>query len=205
MARRTFDPDRIAHFEVAGWRAYYDRHWLRLLRLTLALCQEQFGIPFPRSLAAAYHIVRASIAWVPTDHDLARVAAHLARFYTLAARYAPLTFDPVIVAHAEVVYWEVNRRLSGDRDDPTLLAALVALHGAIFGLTTEEATESAAWRHRALIALDRITGGRDADSDANWEAIEAALRRCYGTVARQLTARQGARTEQRPAKSHDAV
>jgi hypothetical protein len=196
MAPRAFDPDRIAHYEVAGWRAYYDRRWPRLLRLGLALCQEQFGIPFPRSLAAAYHIVRASIAWVPTDHDLARVGAHLTRFYALAARHAPLVFDPATAARAEVAYWEVNRHLSGARDDPALLAALADLHGAIFGLTVEEAIESATWRHRALIALDRITGGRDAGSDANWDAIEADLRRCYGTIGRQLTAKQDAERQE---------
>lgn len=190
MAPRAFDPDRIAHYEVAGWRAYYDRRWLRLLGLTLSLCQEQFRIPFPRSLVAAYYIVRASIAWVPVEHDLTRVAAHLTRFYALAARHAPLVFDPAHAARAEVVYWDVNRRLSGDRDDPALLTALVELHAAIFGLTTTEATESARWRHRALIALDRITDGRDADSDANWDAIEAELRHCYGAVGRQLTAKQ---------------
>ena len=192
MAPRSFDPDRIARYEVAGWRAYYDRRWLRLLRLTLALCQEQFGIPFPRSLAAAYQIVRASITWVPVDHDLARVAAHLTRFYALAARHTPLVFDPAEAARAEAAYWDVNRRLSGDRDDPALLATLVALHGAIFGLTPKEAAESAGWRHRALIALDWITGGRDADSDANWDAIEADLRRCYGAIGRQLTAKRDA-------------
>jgi len=192
MAPRTFDPDRIAHYEVAGWRAYYDRRWLRLLRLTLALCQEQFGIPFPRSLAAAYGIVRASIAWVPTDHDLARVTAQLTRFYALAARYAPLTFDPATAARAEVAYWDVNRRLSGDRDDPALLAALIDLHCAIFGLTAAEVEESARWRQRALIALARITDGRAAASNANWNAIEADLRRCYGTIGRQLMAKQDA-------------
>ncbi len=190
MVPRTFDPDRIAHFEIAGWRAYYDRHWFRLLRVGLALCQEQFGIPFPRSLSAAYYFVRASIAWVPVDHDLGRVSAQLTRFYALATRYAPLTFDPATAARAEVVYWDVNRRLSGDRDDPALLATLVTLHSAIFGLTAAEATASATWRHRALIALDRITGGRDADTDANWDAIEAELRRCYSTVGRQQTAKQ---------------
>ena len=190
MAPRTFEPNRIAHYEVAGWRAYYDRRWPRLLRLTLVLCQEQFGIPFPRSVAAAYHIVRASIAWVPVEHDLARVTAHLTRFYALAARYAPLDFDPAAAARVEVVYWALNRSLSGDRDDPTLLAALVDLHGAIFGITAAEAAESARCRHRALIALDRITDGRDADSDANWGAIEAELQCCYGAVGRQLTAKQ---------------
>lgn len=94
------------------------------------------------------------------------------------------------MARAEVVYWDVNRRLSGQRDGPALLAALTALHSVIFGLTDEEANESAAWRLRALIALDRITGGRDADSNANWEAIEDELRRCYRAVGRQLAAQR---------------
>lgn len=84
-ADATFDPDQIARYEVAGWRAYYDHRWGTLLRLTVTLCQEQFQIPFPRSLLAAYEIVRASIAWVPVEHDLARVTEHLTRFYALAA------------------------------------------------------------------------------------------------------------------------
>jgi hypothetical protein len=36
-----FDADQVADYETAGWRAYYDREWPRLLRLTVALCQEQ--------------------------------------------------------------------------------------------------------------------------------------------------------------------
>ena len=31
--QRVSDPDRVAHFEKAGWEAYYDRKWLRVLRL----------------------------------------------------------------------------------------------------------------------------------------------------------------------------
>ena len=45
------DPDRIARYERAGWRAHYDRRRLALLRLTVSLCRAQFRIPFPLSLA----------------------------------------------------------------------------------------------------------------------------------------------------------
>ena len=69
MPARTFDADGIARYEMAGWRAYYDREWARLLQMTVGMCQAQFGIPFPLSLKAAYHIVRASVAWAPIDHD----------------------------------------------------------------------------------------------------------------------------------------
>lgn len=192
MRAETFDPAQIARYEVGGWRAYYDRRWVALLGMTITLCQEQFRIPFPRSLKAAYHIVRASVAWVPVEHDTPLVEAQLARFYALALRHAPLTFNPRRVAAAEVRYWEANRRLAGRHDDPVLAETLAALHAALFGLTTDEARESAEWRVRALIALDRVTGGTTTDAEADWQGCEVALGRCYRAVGEHLTARQAA-------------
>ncbi|HEY8597316.1 MAG TPA: SRPBCC family protein [Thermomicrobiales bacterium] len=202
-ASATFDPDRIARYEVAGWRAYYDRRWATLLRLTVTLCQEQFQIPFPRSLIVAYEIVRASIAWVPVEHDLARVTEHLTRFYALAARYAPLDFVPQRVAAAEVRYWEANRRLAGQRDDPELKLTLTQLHSAIFGLTNDEAYASAEWRVRATISLDRITGGTTDDAEDDWQQAEEALRQCYRAIGRYLTARQPTVGAPAPTRSND--
>lgn len=31
----NFDPDKVAYFEKAGWQAYYDRKWLRVLSLMI--------------------------------------------------------------------------------------------------------------------------------------------------------------------------
>jgi len=76
-----FDPERVAYFEAAGWRAYYDHKWFKMLYLIVGLCQEQFHIPFPMSLIAAYYTTRASLAWVPIDHDEHKVLAYLEKFY----------------------------------------------------------------------------------------------------------------------------
>ncbi len=27
-----FNPERVAYFEAAGWRAYYDHKWIKMLR-----------------------------------------------------------------------------------------------------------------------------------------------------------------------------
>jgi hypothetical protein len=202
-ATATFNPDQIARYEAGGWRAYYDRQWAKLLTMTVTLCQEQFQIPFPRSLKAAYHIVRASVAWVPVDHDLDLVRDQLARFYMLAARYSPLTFNPRRVAEAELRYWDANRRLSGHRDDPELVATMTALQGAIFGLTVEEARESAEWRARSLVTLDRITGGRSTDIEGDWCQVEEELGQCYRAVGKHLRARQAAAPAEEPASSND--
>lgn len=188
---QVFDADGIAHFEAAGWRAYYDREWPKLLRMTVAMCQAQFGIPFPLSLKAAYHIVRASVAWVPVDHDEATVFDQLAAFYTLAARYSPLEFDPLRVAEWEFRYFEVHRRLSGQPEKAELVETLAQLHGAIFGLTPAEARESAEWRVLAMNRVDTITAGTSADVAGDWARLEEELRRCYRAIGAHLETKHG--------------
>src|SRR4051812_49398858 len=108
-----FNPDLIAWYEAEGWRAYYDRKWGRLLKLIVGLCQAQFRIPFPRSWLAAYYVTRASVAWVPVDHDEAVVKEYYAKIYRLAARYSGLHFDPERVAELELRYNDDHRRLVG--------------------------------------------------------------------------------------------
>lgn len=68
-----FNPDRVAYFEAAGWRAYYNHQWVTMLHLIVGLCQEEFRIPFPMSLLTAYYTTRASLAWVPVNHDKRKV------------------------------------------------------------------------------------------------------------------------------------
>ena len=67
---RVFDADQGARFERAGWEAYYDRRWLRVLRLMVQLNREQFGMSLPAAMAAALDIVRASRAFAPVDNDV---------------------------------------------------------------------------------------------------------------------------------------
>lgn len=182
----SFDPDRIAHYEAAGWRAYYDRDWWRLLRMTVALCQARFGIPFPYAWLAAYHVVRASIAWVPVQNDHDVVQAHLARFYRLAARYSGLGFDPKQAARWELEYWAAHRRLVGQADKSEFIEALTQLHSTLFRLTPLQARESAEWRVMANNVVDLITSRQSTDVAADWARLEEHLRHCYRSLERAM-------------------
>lgn len=189
------DPDRVAYFEAAGWRAYYDRAWARLLRLTLALCHEQFGIPFPTSLRAAYYVVRASAAWAPIEHDERAAHRYLERFYRLARRYSGLDFDPARVGELEWRYFDVHRRQAGQPDKTELVQTLTELHSALFGLAPAEARESAEWRVLAANRVDLITSGASLDVAGDWTRLEADLRCCYRSIADALVVRwEGATT-----------
>lgn len=183
----SFDPDRVAAAEAAGWRAYYERDWPRLLRLIVELSQAQFHIPFPASWLAAYHIVRASAAWAPVDHDLGAVRRHLERYYRIARRHSGLRFDPDRAAALEVGYWDVHRRLAaaGQADKSEFAAVLADLHAELFGLSPEQARASAEFRVRANNTVDDITAGRSPDAEADWASLQADLRRCYRSLQRE--------------------
>jgi hypothetical protein len=180
--RFDFDPNQIAHCEVEGWKAYYDRNWLRLLRLVVALVQAQFHIPFPVSLLAAYYVTRASAAWVPKDHDEAVIRNNLENFYRIARRYSGLRFDPQVVAQLEAEYWDVHRRLVGQSDKSAFIQTMTALHAAIFGLKPEQTHESAELRVQANNVLDTITGRTSTDPARDWLQCEDLLRRCYSSL-----------------------
>src|SRR6266581_2533083 len=164
----SFDPDRVAYFEANGWRAYYDRKWLKMLRLLVGLCQEQFRIPFPISLLAAYYTTRASLAWVPMDHDEQKVLAFLEKFYCLARRYSSLRFDPARVADLELRYFDVHRQLVDVADKSRFVQALVDL--------------------LAANTVDLITGKKSTDVAGDWARLEEYLRRCYHSIQVQLNA-----------------
>src|SRR5207237_1635233 len=93
-ARIEIHPERLAELEAGCWRAYYDRNWPRLIKLMVQLNQEQFHIPFPLSVVAAYHVACGSIAWAPMKNDPAVVRRHFTRFYRIARRWSGMTFEP---------------------------------------------------------------------------------------------------------------
>lgn len=183
-----FDPHRVAYFEAGGWRAYYDRQWLHLFRLLVALCQEQFRIPFPVSLLAAYYGGRGAAAWAPAVNEPQLALRYYRKFFRLARRYSGLRFDPDRAARLEMQYWDVHRRLVGTPDKREFVHTMVELHGEVFGLTPQQAHESAEWRVQAASTVDRITGKTSTDVEGDWAKVEEYLRLCYRSIQQQLAA-----------------
>jgi hypothetical protein len=184
--RIIINPDRLAALEAGGWRAYYDRDWPRLIKLMVQLNQEQFHIPFPLSLVAAFHVARGSVAWAPVEHDVAAVTEHFVRFYRMARRWSGLTFEPHRAARLEIGYWIEHRRLSGNPDKTSFVDAMTALHSELFGLPVERMRDSAEWRVKANNTVDLITSQLSRDPAADWRKLEDELRECYRSAKREL-------------------
>ena len=187
---QTFNPDRVARLEASGWRAYYAHQWLRALLLMIRLVQEQFHIPFPRSVQAAYYIIRASMAFAPRDNAAAlpAVGAYISQFYAVAASTTGNLFHPPHVANLELQYWNVHRAfaLAQAVDDTPMVDVLAALHAALFGSTAEAMRPSAVNRARAAHHVDLITGERSINPDEDWRLVYFYLRRCYEQVKAAL-------------------
>jgi hypothetical protein len=175
------NPIQIAHYEKAGWEAYYDRDWPRAFGLMVQLIETQFRVPFPRSFLAALHVIRASIAFAPRDHDLDATRQYLERFYRIAARANGGAFDPRRAAELELHYWVIHRELAEapELDKRPLVQSLAELHAALFGHTPTELWASAESRAAAAEAVDRITSRRSTDVAADWRRVEQCLRRAY--------------------------
>lgn len=197
VQRAAFDPDRVAVLEKAGWEAYYDRNWLRVLRLMMQLNREQFGMALPAALAAAIDVVRASIAFAPAfRNDVPAATAHLQRYYAKARRGAGVAADAATLAELEMNYWVVHRQLAvARRDAPDhagdiepMVTALAHLHAALFGSTPAAMRPSAKLRAQAAVAVDRITGRYSTDVAEDWREVERLLRQAYRSVQQTTVA-----------------
>lgn len=186
MTGFTFDPDHVAKLETEMWRSYYDRQWLRVLYLTERTSAEEFHIPVPLSLQAAYYATRAAVAFKPIENDLPATLGALTGYYRLVRRFSGLRFDPATVAGIELRYWIVHRDLSGAKDHTALIDVLADLHAATFAIARDRALESGEWRARAAITVDGITGRRSDDVARDWRILEDQLRRCYRSLAHEI-------------------
>jgi hypothetical protein len=202
--RCALDPDEVSYCEAAGWAAYYQRDWPRVLRLMVRLNRAQFGMGWADAVAAALDTVRAAAAFAPAANNLAATRHHLKRYFARARRSAGIGADAATLAERELDYWVVHRELANRRkadradDDLTpLVESLAHLHAAVFGSTPERMRVSAALRALAAARVDRITGGYSDDVAADWERIYDLLRDAYRAaqaVDRRPTA-AGARME----------
>lgn len=186
----AFDPDRLAHLEAAGWRAYYDRDWPRVFGLMVQMDRAQFRMALPTAIAAAIDIVRASIAFAPADNDVPAATHHLQAFYDKARRSLGLAADARTLAELEMDYWVVHRRLALERkqapehdgDIQPMVESLARLHAALFTAPPEAIRRSAELRAQAAVAVDRITGGYSSDAEDDWRQVEGSLRAAYRSL-----------------------
>jgi len=187
----SFSPARVAGLECDAWVAYYQRRWLRFLVAAVGMVRAGFGMSWPRTVLAAWYVLRANQLWAPAPvNDPERARRCMQRFYELVRATYGEPRDPAVSARLEVEWWRVHR--SGQLTAPTardeLVDALVRLYAFVLGVAESDVRPAAVHRSRAMEVSDQwVTQGRRVDSPLlvleraalvrSYEALLAAVHR----------------------------
>ncbi|MGZ6696352.1 MAG: hypothetical protein ACXVFL_12015 [Solirubrobacteraceae bacterium] len=160
---RSFDPRAVGGRECRAWEAYYRRQWAAFLVASVGMVRAAFAMSWPRTLVAAWLVLRANQVWAPADHDPGAARALMTRFYRILRRAHGAAFDPREAARLEVEWWRAHRE--GDHDG--LVAALTALYAFIYGAADAAVRPAAELRAEAMDVSDRwVADGCEAHAPA---------------------------------------
>jgi hypothetical protein len=181
---RNFDPRRIGALESAAWVAYYRRDWPALLRASLGLTRQMFGLPWWLTIRGAWLIMRANQHWAPhPENHPDRARATMARFYAMLAAYHSEDLDPVRAAALEVE-WRIHRahQYGSLADDTPLVDALAALYAYVYGVPEPAVRLAAEQRALAMTHSDEWVAAGCRVGDALLIDERAALVRSYAAL-----------------------
>ncbi len=152
---RKFDPRKIAHYEKENYVAYYQKDWLKLLRVSVGLVKETFGLSWLQAAYGAYLVARAEIAFAPfPDNDIPRAEAYITRFYQFIKNVHREDFDVARAAKLEVNWWSVHRKLFGNPENQELVEALASLYAEAYGVNPAKVQAAARQRAQGMLYSD---------------------------------------------------
>ncbi len=183
-----FSPARLAHYEKENYVAYYQKDWLKLLRVSVGMVKESFGLNWLQAAYGAYLVARAEIAFAPfPENDLPRAEAYITRFYEFIKGVHHAAFDPARAARLELNWWSVHRNLFGNQRNDELVDALASLYAEAYGIDRARVREAALLRAAGMLCSDLwVNAGKPASSPLLVEE-EQALLQSYIALKAALT------------------
>lgn len=163
---RNFDPRKIAHYEKENYVAYYQKDWLKLLRVSVGMIGEAFALSWPQAIYGAYLIARAEIAFAPfPNNDVPKTEAYVRRFYQFIRNVHHEDFDVERAVKLEVNWWIVHRKLFGKAQNQELVDALTSLYAETYGIEPEKIQEATRQRALGMLYSDLwVNEGKPANS-----------------------------------------
>lgn len=178
---RNLDPRKLAHYEKENYVAYYQKDWLKLLRVSVGMVKESFGLSWSQAIYGAYLVARAEIAFAPfPDNDLPRARAYMNRFYRFVRDVHSENFDVERVTELEVNWWGIHRKLFGNAENQELVEALACLYEELYGKKSQKLRAAAHQRAMGMLYSDLwVNQGKPANSpllDQEEEALYLGYR-----------------------------
>lgn len=163
---RNFDPHKVAHYEKENYVAYYQKDWLKLFRVSVAMVKEAFALSWLQAIYAAYLVARAEIAAAPfPNNDIPLAEAYMRRFYQFIKNVHQEDFDAAQAAKLDVHWWVIHRKLFGKAENQELVDALTCLYEEVYGVASEKFMEAARQRAMGMLYSDLwVNDGKPAGS-----------------------------------------
>ena len=151
----NFDPAKIARYEMDNYVAYYQKDWLKLLRASIGMVKETFGVSILQAIYLAYLMARAEIAFAPfPQNDVPKAIAYTRRFYAYIKDIYRLSFDVDQAARLEVNWWSVHRKLFGNPQNQELVDALADIYALAYGVDRARVRDAAYHRAQGMLYSD---------------------------------------------------
>lgn len=187
---QTFNPNRVAYYEKENYVAYYQKRWLRLLRVSVGMVKEAFGLSWLQAVYAAYLVARAEIAFAPfPDNDVPLAEAYMRRFYAFVKKVHKENFDVEEVARLDVKWWEIHRRLFGNPQNQELVEAVAALYAATYGVPAERLRQAAYHRVQGMLYSDYWVNAGKPENSPLLAQEEEELLKSYTALRNALSGR----------------
>lgn len=163
---RNLDPRKLARYEKENYVAYYQKDWLKLLRVSVGMVKESCGLSWPQAIYGAYLVARAEIAFAPfPNNDIPLTEAYVRRFYQFLKKVHQEDFDVERAVKLEVSWWSIHRKLFGNPENQELVDALTCLYEEIYGGESDKFKEAAYQRAMGMLYSDLwVNEGKPADS-----------------------------------------
>ncbi len=163
---RNLDPRRLARYEKENYVAYYEKDWLKLLRASVGMVKEAFGISWLQAVYGAYLVAPAEIAFAPfPNHDVPLAEAYVRRFYQFIKNVHHEDFDVEQASKLEVSWWDIHRKLFGNPKNQEVVDALTCLYEQIYGAGSQKFKEAAYQRALGMLYSDLwVNEGKPAGS-----------------------------------------
>lgn len=187
MNLTAFDPGKLARYEKENYVAYYQKRWLRLLRVSIRMVQEAYQFSLLQAIYGAYLIARAEIAFAPfPDNDVPLAEAYMRRFFIFLNRVHALKIDVENAAQIEVNWWIVHRNLFAEDENQELVEALARHLVVVYGIAESAAREAGYHRAQGMLYSDKwVRSGMDPDSPLLAQE-EQALSQAYSVLRTAL-------------------
>jgi hypothetical protein len=163
---RNLDPRKLARYEKENYVAYYDKDWLKLLRVSVGMVKESFGLSWVQAIYGAYLVARAEIAFAPfPNNDIAVAEGYMRNFYRFIKNIHREDFDVERASALEINWWGIHRKLFGNAENRELVDALKHLYGEVYGGESEKFEEAAYQRAMGMLYSDLwVRAGKPAGS-----------------------------------------